>query len=43
MTDIFFPEEPFTKLTFETYGSVGEGMPAGWRVVEGNVWALARQ
>ncbi len=43
MTDIFFPEEAFTKLTFETYGSTGEGMPAGWGIVEGNIWALATQ
>jgi fructan beta-fructosidase len=40
MTDIFFPEEPFTKLTIEVSGSSGEGMPAGWGLVNGKVWGL---
>jgi len=43
MTDIFFPEEPFTKLTIETYGAVGEGMPSGWKVVKGRIWGLNRR
>lgn len=40
LTDIFFPEEPFTMLSFEVAGSAGEGMPEGWNLVEGNIWAL---
>ncbi|MFK8162553.1 MAG: glycoside hydrolase family 32 protein [Lewinella sp.] len=40
MTDIFFPEEPFTKLTIEVGGTMGEGMPAGWGLVEGKIWGL---
>jgi fructan beta-fructosidase len=40
MTDIFFPEEPFTMLTFETYGSAGEGMQEGWSLLEGEIWGL---
>ncbi|MEM6771909.1 MAG: GH32 C-terminal domain-containing protein, partial [Bacteroidota bacterium] len=40
LTDIFFPEAPFTMLTFETYGSAGEGMAEGWSLVEGRVFAL---
>lgn len=40
MTDIFFPEEPFTKLTIEVGGSSGEGMPTGWGLVNGKVWGL---
>ncbi len=40
MTDIFFPEAPFTKLTIETYGTTGEGMPAGWGLVKGQIWGL---
>lgn len=40
MTDIFFPEEPFTMLTFETYGSAGEGMQEGWSLVEGRIYRL---
>ena len=40
MTDIFFPEEPFTMLTFETYGSTGEGMQEGWSLLEGEIWGL---
>lgn len=42
LTDIFFPEEPFTMLSFETSGSVGEGMPAGWHLMEGNIWGLKK-
>lgn len=41
MTDIFFPEEPFTKLTIEVNGSVGEGMPSGWGLKEGKIWGLS--
>lgn len=40
MTDIFFPEAPFTKLTIEVNGTSGEGMPAGWGLVEGKIWGL---
>ena len=40
LTDIFFPEEPFTMLTFETYGSMGEGMLEGWSLVEGSIHQL---
>lgn len=40
LTDIFFPEEPFTMLTFETYGSAGEGMKEGWSLVKGAVYGL---
>jgi fructan beta-fructosidase len=40
MTDIFFPEEPLTKLTIEVRGSAGEGMPPGWGLVEGKIWGL---
>lgn len=40
MTDIFFPEKPFTMLTFETYGSAGEGMLEGWSLVEGRIHGL---
>ncbi len=40
LTDVFFPEKPFTKLTIEVSGSIGEGMPAGFRLVEGTVWGL---
>ncbi|MBC6993637.1 glycoside hydrolase family 32 protein [Neolewinella lacunae] len=40
LTDIFFPTEPFTQLTLESYGSAGEGMQEGWSLVEGSIWAL---
>ncbi len=42
MTDIFFPEEPFTMLTLEVSGSSGEGMPEGWSLVKGNIWGLEK-
>lgn len=40
LTDIFFPEEPYTILSFGVKGSVGKGMPEGWRLVEGHIWGL---
>ena len=40
LTDIFFPEEPFTMLSFEVSGSVGEGMPEGWRLAGATIWGL---
>ncbi len=40
LTDIFFPEKPFTKLTIEVFGSVREGLPAGFRLVAGEIWQL---
>jgi len=40
LTDIFFPEAPFTKLTIEAGGSVGEGMPTGWRLNNCALWGL---
>lgn len=40
LTDIFFPEEPFSMLSFEVSGSAGEGMPEGWSLVEGEIWGL---
>ena len=43
MTDIFFPEQPFTMLAFEVYGSAGEGMAEGWSLTEGNVWGIRKQ
>lgn len=42
LTDIYFPEEPFTKLTIEVLGTSGEGMPEGWHLVEGSIWGLDR-
>jgi fructan beta-fructosidase len=40
LTDIFFPKTPFTKLMIEAHGSVGEGMPSGWRLVYGKLWGI---
>ncbi|MCX8212001.1 MAG: glycoside hydrolase family 32 protein [Lewinella sp.] len=40
LTDIFFPKAPFTKLMIEAHGSVGEGMPSGWRLVYGKLWGI---
>ncbi|MEM9261124.1 MAG: glycoside hydrolase family 32 protein, partial [Bacteroidota bacterium] len=40
LTDIFFPENPFTMLTLESYGSAGEGALPGWSLVEGKIWGL---